>query len=176
MRQLTLVAAATVMLTLGCVSVPMYEGPERNVSEVGRFFTHGPRPNLRILTVDGKPLEIRMTKVLHFLPGPHTFHVQASNYQVEGRYLGGILIIASESNTFDQGTYQITAPIRAGYTYMVNYPINFSGPLPDRLCIVGEPHHAPGSSENTTGEERRMSPAAEVVGCGDVTDKKTIRK
>ena len=164
-RLFVLSLVATVCAT-GCANVPMYDGPERGVSEVGRIFTHSPRPNLRILEIDGKPLSFAMTKVLHLLPGTHVFSLYASNY----REWGGV-VMTTWTKTYDHGKYQIAVPIRAGYTYAIDYPINYSGSLPDRLCILGEPHQAPGSWENYTGEERKMSAGAEIVACGDVMEK-----
>jgi hypothetical protein len=168
-----LLIAATLMTS--CMNVRMYEGPEKTVSEIGRFFAPG-RRNLRIDSLDEKPTTAAGT-VLQIAPGTRTLDVYASNYQVSGYFTPTAgMVITSESANYDEGMYRIEVPVRAGHTYVIDYPHNFSGPLPDKLCVIGEPHKATGSSEDFYRVTRTMSPSAEIVACGPVRDKRSVSK
>jgi hypothetical protein len=159
---------ATMLLT-ACVSPRMYEGPERSKAEIGRFFTHGGNRKLQIVSLDGKPYEFMAPKALQMAPGPHVFEVDASNYWERGVFIMPAYVSTASSKSFDVGTYRIEVPIRAGYTYVFDFALDYVGPLPDKLCILEEPHDAPGSSENYTGEFRTMSPKATAAACGPQT-------
>lgn len=161
-------------LLASCMNVRMYEGPEKAVSEIGRFFTPG-RRNLRVDLVNQKPLTAVGT-VLQLAPGAHTFDVYASNYQATGYFTPTAgMVISSESATYDEGMFSIEVPVRAGYTYVIDHPYNFSGPLPEKLCVLGEPHDAAGSAEDFYRGTRTMSPRAEVAACGPVRDKRSVK-
>lgn len=167
-----LLAFAPVAATLltACVSPRMYEGPERSKAEIGRFFTHGGNRKLQIASIDGNRYEFIAPKALQMAPGPHVFEVRASNYWEKGVFLAPVYVSTSSSKSFDVGTYRIEIPIRAGYTYTFDFSRDHVGPLPDKLCILEEPHDAPGSSENYTGEFRTMSPQAATAACGPQTE------
>jgi hypothetical protein len=173
----TLAVLSTAVVLAAFANTPMYEGPPRQKEEVARFFTHSPRANMRILTLDGKPLDFQMVKVLELTPGSHVFEVRASNFRQAGGFIVGLGVVTTPiTRTYEVGQYRIEAVLRAGQTYTVDYPMIHAGPLPEKLCIHGEPHDAPGKSENWSQEFRTMSSNAQVVGCGPLRDKQEIKQ
>lgn len=171
------ICLGTALLLSGCETVQTYEGPPKPPSEVGRLFTTGTQPNFRMLTLDGKPLTYITPRVVELLPGTHVLEITATNrwhrfllVPIAGATVSGTL----RGSTYQKGNYRVEFPVQAGFTYAFDYPEKYSGPLPDILCIYGEPHEAPGSKENFAKEYRTMSPKAEKFGCAPVQNKTNV--
>jgi hypothetical protein len=174
LRILSLSALCVATFLTGCETVRTYDGPERPPSEIGRLFTTGTRVNLRTLTLDGKPLTYISPRVLELAPGPHVLEIMASNQRVGGVLVPGVTVVTWTLRSYQKGNYRIPFEVRPGHTYAFTYPVGFNGPLPDTLCLFGEPHDAPGSKENYTKELRTMSPSAQAAGCGQVQNKMDV--
>ncbi|MDQ1923310.1 hypothetical protein [Massilia pseudoviolaceinigra] len=143
----------------GCASSRMYQGPTLDRSELALLFIHG-RPNSKYRMIDGKPVDfIYGGRVLEFAPGKHVFQVELSTFRIEG------WPISRQTTDFLIGTYENEIDMRPGYTYAHDFHTVNAHQLPDSLCMDGEPHDAPGSSVNATGEFRRMSPTGEKLVC-----------
>jgi hypothetical protein len=144
----------------GCGSTRMYEGDKLDRSQVALLFIHE-RPNMRFTKIDGKAVNfIYDGQVLEFRPGRHMFDVDLSTYRAYGT---GVSI--SYTANFTISSHALELDMKPGYTYVLDfYGINVEV-LPDELCFQGEPHDAPGSSVNPTGEYRKMSPSAESFAC-----------
>jgi hypothetical protein len=167
---------AALFLT-SCETVRTYEGPPKQQEEIGRLFTTGTQPNFRMLTLDGKPLTYISPRVVELLPGTHVLEIAANNQWARFILIpvGGVMLSDTLSGSrYQKGSYRVEFAVRAGFTYAFNYPEKYSGPLPETLCIFGEPHDAPGSKENFTKELRTMSAKAEPAGCAPVQGKTNV--
>lgn len=137
----------------------MYQGPSLERKNTAVLFVQS-RLNSKYRTIDGLPVNfIYDGRVLEFAPGKHIFEVELSTYQTFGYPM------VSSTRNFLIGTYELQLDMQQGYTYALDfYTINAEN-LPSTLCFFGEPHDAPGSSVNLSGELRRMSPSAEKFAC-----------
>lgn len=138
----------------------MYEGSRLEKSNAALLFLHS-RPNMKFRKIDGKPVNfIYDGRILEFAPGKHTFEVELSTYRAYGT---GFSITYTPNYLI--GSYALEVDLKPGYTYALDFGGINVHTLPFELCLMGEPHDAPGSSVNLTGEFRRMSPTVERFGC-----------
>jgi hypothetical protein len=176
-QRLAFLPLIAVAFLSGCETVQTYDGPRKQPGEIGRLFTTGTQLNFRMLTLDGKPLTYVSPRILELTPGTHVLEIAANNQST--RFLliavpGATSSTILESSRYQKGNYRVEFTVQAGFTYAFDYPERYSGPLPEILCILGEPHDAPGSKENFTKELRTMSKKAEKSGCTPVQDKVNI--
>lgn len=159
-----LLGLASCMVLASCGTTKMYEGPKLERKDAALLFLHT-RANMRYRQVDGVPVQfVYDGDVKEFKPGLHHFIVEVSNYQASG---GPSLVIYTTE--YDIATFELDVEMRAGYTYVLDYRGINVPTLPKILCLKGEPHDAPGSGVNVTGEFRRMSPAVQKFGCREAT-------
>ncbi len=148
------------LLLSGCGATRMYEGPPLPQAEVAKLYIHE-RPNMTYKFVDGEPVNFFPDgKVLEFRPGSHEFVVALSTYKAYGT--GSSISMTTE---FLEKRFRLNLDMQPGYTYALDFTgvnVDF---LPRKLCFLGEPHDAPGSSVNVTGEYRTMSPEAKSYAC-----------
>lgn len=119
------------------------------------------RPNMYFTSIDGQPLAfMHDRKVLEFRPGRHVFEANISNYQAFGSPAG-----ITYTTRYTVKSYRLDLDMRPGFTYALNFRGINVDRLPDRLCFEGEPHDAPGSKVNPTGEFRIMSSTVQSFAC-----------
>lgn len=144
------------VLLAGCTT-QMYAGKERPPAEVAKVYS---RQNIgiRYLALDGRPLGQSTASLqrMTVLPGRHQFEVSISDAARHGTH-------ADVRNTI--AYFTLALEVHAGYAYQLDVPVDLSAVIPRELCFLGEPHDAPGSKVNHTGEIRTMSPAAPRVAC-----------
>lgn len=116
---------------------------------------------MKFRAIDGTPVNfIYDGKVLEFKPGKHSFEVELSTYKVTGTPT-----MYFYTKEFDIGTYRLEIEMLPGHTYALDFTGINVDTLPHQLCFLGEPHDAPGSSTNITGEFRKMSSNAKSYAC-----------
>jgi hypothetical protein len=141
----------------------MYTGKKLAKEEVSLVFIHE-KPSMYFTAVDGKPVDFFPDGLkLEFQPGRHVFEVNVTTHRA---YAIGSVI--SETARYTVGSYRLELDLLPGYTYALDFHYAWTPQvqaLPEQLCFLGEPHDAPGSSVNFTGEFRVMSQSAQRFGC-----------
>jgi hypothetical protein len=160
--------ALLILVTLlGCGSprYALYEGTKQPDDRVGLVYDN--RAYLTILSVDGKPTAYTMGKILEVPSGPHRFVLTWNNSFRPPTVFTASLFRPKEGDPFADISFEV----KSGYTYTFS-AMQKDKPIldgvPDKVCFYGEPHNAPGSSVNVTGEYRHPSKSVETIACAPI--------
>lgn len=147
---------STVLLA-GCASTSLNSSAELPIDKQVIFWSHeNQATSFRVINVNGEKVPLKYLPKFTDAPGPKKITIDT--YNVYSQRDTGRKAILRFNFSFDA---------KPGYSYNVKL-LNGTATilLPDtKLCLLEEPHGAPGSSVNYTGEYRTPSLNATTVEC-----------